>query len=61
MTTCRIASILQRSEKHLKGNHLSKMRKEGLLDYLYPEVVNHPQQAYVITEQGKIWLKNKEK
>ena len=61
MTTYRIANILQRSEKHLKGNHLSKMRKEGLLDYLYPEVVNHPKQAYVVTKRGKIWLKNKEK
>lgn len=57
MSSNQIANKLGRLEKHLKANHLTKMRKEGLLNYLYPEVVNHPQQAYVITEQGKAWLK----
>ena len=32
------------------------MRKEGLIHYLYPEVINHPDQAYVITKKGKQWL-----
>lgn len=30
----------------------------GLLGYLYPEVINHPEQAYLTTEQGKTWLEN---
>jgi ATP-dependent DNA helicase RecG len=33
------------------------MRKAGLIAYVYPEVVNHPHQAYVIAEKGKEWLK----
>lgn len=57
MTSSYLAMVLNRREDHLKTNHLTKMRKEGLLNYLYPEVVNHPQQAYVTTEQGKAWLK----
>jgi ATP-dependent DNA helicase RecG len=51
-----IATLLSRREDHLKTNHLSKMRKLGLLSYVYPEVVNHPEQAYVTTEKGKTWL-----
>lgn len=59
MTSQGLATIFNRREDHLKTNHLSKMRREGLLNYFYPEVINHPDQAYVITEQGKAWLKNK--
>ncbi|NLD13741.1 MAG: ATP-dependent DNA helicase RecG [Gammaproteobacteria bacterium] len=53
----KLAQILNRDPKRLKSSYLNPMRKEGLLNYLYPEVVNHPQQAYVTTEQGKAWLK----
>lgn len=62
MTTNRLASLLQRNENRFKTDHLARMRKEGLLGYLYPEVINHPQQAYATTEQGKLWLnKNRNK
>ncbi len=36
--------------------HLVPMRKQDLISYLYPEVINHPEQAYVITIKGKQWL-----
>jgi ATP-dependent DNA helicase RecG len=52
-----LATLLNRREAHLKTNHLSNMRKQGLLDYRYPEVVNHPDQAYKTTEKGAAWLK----
>ena len=35
------------------------MKSQGLIEYLYPEVSNHPHQAYTITEKGKQWLKSK--
>lgn len=40
----------------LKSQHLSRLRKNGWLQYVYPEVINHPQQAYVTTEAGRLWL-----
>lgn len=59
ITTSYMAKLLNRGEKNLKSNHLSKMRKEGLINYLYPEVVNHPKQAYVITDKGRAFLREK--
>ena len=35
------------------------MRKINLINYLYPDVINHPDQAYVITKKGKEWFENK--
>ncbi len=61
MTSRQLALLLNRTEAHLKTNHLTKMRKAELIDYLYPEVINHPEQAYVITEQGKQWLSENKK
>ena len=43
----------------LRVSHLSPMRKEGLIDYLYPKVINHPEQAYITTEKGKRLLEQK--
>jgi len=41
----------------LKSQHLSVLREEqGYLQYSYPEVVNHPQQAYITTAAGRAWL-----
>lgn len=54
-----LAALLERNVNSLKNKHLSKMRKDGLIKYLYPEVINHPNQAYVITEKGKQWLRGK--
>lgn len=48
-----LAQILSRETKPLKENYLSPMRKKGLINYSYPDVINHPEQAYVITEKGK--------
>lgn len=52
-----LASLLNRKVTHLKTGHLSKMRdQQGLLEYLHPEVVNHPEQAYRTTVSGVSWL-----
>ena len=52
-----LSNILNKKMKSLKGNHLSPLREEGLINYLYPEVINHPGQAYVITDKGRKKLK----
>ncbi|MBE0471752.1 MAG: ATP-dependent DNA helicase RecG, partial [Methyloprofundus sp.] len=51
-----LAQRLNRDISRVKQNYINPMRQKGLLDYLYPEVINHPQQAYVTTELGKQWL-----
>ncbi|WP_417614407.1 ATP-binding protein [Oceanisphaera sp.] len=52
-----LASLLNRKITPLKTSHLSKLRdQQGLLDYLHPEVVNHPEQAYRTTAAGISWL-----
>ncbi len=53
----RLGTILGRQAKNLKSNHLNRMRDEGFLSYQYPEVTNHPDQAYKITPKGLEWLK----
>lgn len=55
MSSNSLASLFNRREDHFKTNHLSKMRNDGLLEYLYPEVINHPEQAYVATQLGIEW------
>jgi len=37
------------------------MRTEGLIGYVHKDVINHPAQAYLITQQGKDWLAGREK
>jgi ATP-dependent DNA helicase RecG len=56
-----IATLLNREMTAIKVDHLTPMRKECLLDYLYPEVVNHPHQAYKTTQKGQRWLENHNK
>lgn len=52
-----LASLLNRQITHLKNAHLSPMREQqGLLEYLHPEVINHPEQAYRTTVAGQRWL-----
>lgn len=54
-----IANLLKRKVTALKTGHLTPMRKKDLINYLYPDVINHPDQAYVITKIGKEWFENK--
>lgn len=56
-----LSQLLKREPNALRKKHLSLMKKQGLVQYLYPEVTNHPKQAYVITEKGREWLNNEEK
>lgn len=51
-----LARILSRKLEALRVNHLTPMRKDGLINYLYPQVTNHPEQAYITTIKGKQWL-----
>jgi ATP-dependent DNA helicase RecG len=51
-----LSHLLKRDSIALRKKHLSPMKKQGLIQHCYPEVVNHPQQAYLITEKGKQWL-----
>ena len=52
-----LATQLSRKETHLKHSHLNVLREqEKLIDYLYPEVINHPSQAYKATNKGVEWL-----
>ena len=51
-----LAARLGRQTTPLK-RHLYVLRDQlGLLQYTYPEVVNHPQQAYIATDAGRAWL-----
>ena len=56
----RLSEFLNRSPRRLKQTYLNDLRQKGLLSYLFPDVINHPQQAYVTTELGKQWLENKD-
>ena len=52
-----LAAQLSRKVGPLKNAHLNVLREnEGLIEYLYPEVINHPNQAYKTTEKGLEWL-----
>ncbi|CZP19598.1 RNA-binding domain-containing protein [Legionella pneumophila] len=53
-----LATLLNRKVEALRTSHLTPLRQKALIAYVYPEVVNHPNQAYVITEKGKEWLKS---
>lgn len=54
-----LATLLNRKVEALRVSHLTPLRQKGLIAYVYPEVVNHPNQAYITTEKGKQWLKDK--
>jgi len=58
-TASELAQLLGRQLGALKASHLNVLRTErAYLKYLYPEVVNHPKQAYVLTHEGKLWLED---
>lgn len=41
-----IAELLNKGEDYLKRKFLSPMVQDGELQYLYPDMINHPNQAY---------------
>ncbi|GAB3660294.1 hypothetical protein GCM10028791_34170 [Echinicola sediminis] len=42
-----IANILGKGERYIKRQYLKEMIKSGELKYLHPELINHPEQAYI--------------
>nr|WP_311538521.1 ATP-binding protein [Ornithobacterium rhinotracheale] len=46
-----IAKILGRSEEHIKKKYLREMIASGILSYKYPDMINHPSQAYKTTKK----------
>lgn len=44
--------------EQLVQRYLKDLRTKGILEYFYPQIPNHPTQAYKVTEYGKEWLKN---
>ena len=56
--TEQLAALLNRQVAALRGAHLNPLREEEkLITYTYPEVINHPEQAYQVTVKGLSWLK----
>ena len=52
MTALEIAGYLKKGEKHVKRKYLQNMIGSKKLKYLYPEMINHPEQAYVCSKIG---------
>lgn len=50
-------SELNRGRQLIK-NYLKDMRMQDMIEYVYPEIPNHPYQAYKVTEYGKKWLES---
>ena len=46
-----IAQLLGKREDYIKKKYLSEMIKSGELEYLYPEMINHPEQAYLTAKK----------
>lgn len=53
MTIDQLATLLGRDRNYLRNKHLADMVKNGELEFLYPESVNHPYQAYVTAGKAK--------
>ncbi len=47
MRAVEIANYLKKGEGYVTRKYLSEMIAEKKLNYLYPEMVNHPEQAYL--------------
>ena len=56
-TSDALMSELNRGRQLIK-NYLKDMRMQDMIEYVYPEIPNHPYQAYRVTEYGKKWLEN---
>ncbi|HRQ48991.1 MAG TPA: ATP-binding protein [Agriterribacter sp.] len=49
-----LGGILGKTEKYLLRNFLTPLREAGRLAYIYPEMPNHPQQAYKTLKNNQI-------
>jgi ATP-dependent DNA helicase RecG len=47
-----VAQALNKGEDYIKRKYLSPMIKNGKLIYLYPDMINHPEQAYKTKKQS---------
>jgi ATP-dependent DNA helicase RecG len=47
MKAVEIALYLNKGDDYIKRKYLTVMIQEGELIYLYPEMINHPEQAYI--------------
>lgn len=47
---------LNKGEQLVQRN-LKDLRTREILEYLYPQIPNHPTRAYKVTEYGRKWLK----
>ena len=47
MTSDEIAQIFNKREDYMRRKYLKKLIAEKKLNYLYPEMINHPEQAYL--------------
>ena len=61
LTKEQFGKLLQRETGQFRRRHLNPMKDEGLLEYTIPDMINHPRQAYRITEKGKRKLGGSEK
>lgn len=44
--------------EQLVQRYRKDLRTREILEYLYPQIPNHPTQAYKVTEYGKKWLES---
>ena len=44
--------------EQLVQRYLKDLRTREIMEYLYPQIPNHPTQAYKVTEYGKKWLES---
>ena len=49
MSLYELAGLLRRTPNYIRTRYLKSMIERGILRYLYPEMVNHPNQKYVAT------------
>lgn len=52
MKATEIAGYFQKEESYFKRKYLSTMIAEKKLKYLYPEMINHPEQAYLTNQKN---------
>ena len=52
MKASEIAGYLKKGESYIKRKYLGEMIKDKQLVYLYPEMLNHPEQAYLTPEKN---------
>ncbi len=52
MKAIEIAAYLHKGEGYVKRKYLSDMITEKKLKYLHPEMVNHPEQAYLTNNRA---------